>query len=327
MDIQRIEETIYRIPIPVPFPMKYVFCYLFKEENGWTVVDTGLNYSEAREAWTAAFAEIGVKPALIQKIYLTHFHPDHFGLAGWLQEQTEADVYISQKDFQMAHRVWSRESVQAEEIMEMCQRHGMPADLSEQIKKQMNQLHRHVLPLPKLTVLQEAKVTLGGYLWEVISTPGHSDGLVCFYQPEKRLLLAADHVLDKITPNISLWPGASVNPLQDYFDSLQKIRFLDVNKTLPAHGHMIDHLSQRVQEIIDHHHSRLKEMSALAKDGCTAYEVAQKVFSHKKLNAHQWRFAMAETLAHLEFLVSTGELTKVNGRTAVQYMAPSPIGT
>ncbi|KKB36638.1 MBL fold metallo-hydrolase [Bacillus thermotolerans] len=326
MDIQQIDETTYRLPIPVPFPMKYVYCYLFKEPSGWTIVDTGVNYPPAKEAWEEAFAELGVAAGSVQRIYLTHFHPDHFGLAGWLQEKTDAAVYISEEDFHMSRRVWGKDSRQAEHIAVMCKQNGVPDELTEQIKQQMEKLQKNVAPLPNLTVLKEAHVILGGVSWEVIKTPGHSDGLICFFQPEKQLLLAADHVLDKITPNVSLWPGASRNPLQDYLRSLDKVCALNVNKALPAHGGLIADLSGRVEEIMAHHEERLKNMFQLSHDGKTAYEVASEVFRHKELNAHQWRFAMAETLAHLEFLVSRGELTRQEG-TVIQYTAASPVSS
>ncbi|HWO97006.1 MAG TPA: MBL fold metallo-hydrolase [Bacillus sp. (in: firmicutes)] len=319
VDIQLIEENIYRVPIPVPFPMKYVYCYLFKEKDGWSLVDAGFHYPEAVEAWNHAFSYLSLDPKQIRSIYITHFHPDHFGLAGWMQEVTGAPVFISAEDFAMVNRVWGEDSKQAGRIAVMCKQNGVPEELADQIERHMEKLRKHVLPLPSLTVLNDQEVMLGEQVWRVIPTPGHSDGLICFYQPEKQLLLAADHVLDKITPNISLWPGCRSNPLQDYFNSLNKVSSLNVHMALPAHGGVISHLSKRIDDIILHHEKRLDEMFTLVKEGQTAYQVAEGVFGHKNLTPHQWRFAMAETLAHLEFLVSTEKLVKVANGNIIQY--------
>lgn len=305
-----MNEQIYRIPIPVPFPMKYVYCYLIEGSQGWDLIDTGLNYAAAREAWQQAFTQLRIEPQSIRAIYLTHFHPDHFGLAGWLQQWTGAPVYLSSEDLQMVNRVWGAESIQAKRIRELYLQHGVPQELALQIMEQMEHLNKHVHPLPVITPMVEKEVVFGEETWQVIHTPGHSDGHLCFYHAGERLLLAADHILAKITPNISLWPGCRPNPLDDYLHSLEKMVGLDVERVLPAHGAIVTNLAQRIQEMIVHHEERLAYMYELAREGRTAYQVADATFSHKELTPHQWRFAMAETLAHLEYLVAAGRLMK-----------------
>lgn len=311
MEIQHVDNQLVRVGVPVPFPMKYVYCYLFRDENEWTLIDVGFNYSEARDTWLKVFQELHIAPTQIRKIYLTHFHPDHTGLAGWMQELTGATVYISQTDLDMMNRVWGSNSSQVQKVGEMCQQNGVPIKLVDEIKEHMEKLNQHVYPQPTLTQLEEKEIELGGKRWEVIETPGHSDGHICFYQKEDQTLLAGDHVLDKITPNVSLWPIGHPNPLKNYIASLQKVRLLQVKKALTAHGKVVTDLSQRVDEILIHHDERLERMRLLAR-GTTAYQVAEQLFNDRELTPHQWRFAMAETLAHLEFLVQEGKLNKIN---------------
>ncbi|OMP67322.1 MBL fold metallo-hydrolase [Domibacillus epiphyticus] len=320
MTIQQIDETMYRVAIPVPFPMKYVYCYVFKEPDGWSIVDTGLNNNEAAKAWEDVFFSLGIEEDRVNAIVITHFHPDHFGLSGWLQEKTGAPVYISNTDEQMVHRVWGEGSRQAEKVGEMCREHGAPPELAKSIEHNMKRLSKFVHPLPKLTVLPENKITLGGNVWEIIETPGHSDGLICLYQREKHYLLAADHVLDKITPNISLWPDCDKNPLQNYFESLKKVQNLNVDITLTAHGNIVNHLAVRVEEIFVHHEKRLEQIEMLVNDGWTAYEVASYLFENRKLTTHQWRFAIAEIVAHLEYLVFEKRVVKEVKENKYVYM-------
>ncbi|EQB94916.1 lactamase [Geobacillus sp. A8] len=319
IEMEWIGDEMYRVPIPVPFPMKYVYCYVGRETDGWSIVDVGFRYPEAISAWEAVFRQLGIKPRHVQAIYITHFHPDHFGLAGWMQQQTEAPVWISEPDYAMAERVWGEESVQASEVGAMFRRHGVPDELVTDIEESMWKLSLRVSPFPVLTVLDRSEIVLGQRRWAVIPVPGHSDGLISFYQPESRQLLASDHVLDRITPNISVWPGAYPNPLEQYFASLRKVEELEVDVALPAHGAVIRQFRERISDIFRHHEQRLQKMKTLATSGRTAYEVAHLVFGHKPLTVHQWRFAVAETLAHLEYLVSVGELQKEEHRHAIVY--------
>ncbi|MEB3751782.1 MBL fold metallo-hydrolase [Geobacillus sp. FSL W8-0032] len=320
--VETIGEGMYRVPIPVPFPMKYVYCYVCQEADGWSIVDVGFRDREAMRAWESAFRELGIKPRHVRAIYLTHFHPDHFGLAGWMQQQTEAPVWISAPDYHMAERVWGEEGIQAGEVAALFRRHGAPEELTAQMEKDMWKLSMRVSPLPVLTVLDASDIVLGQRRWTIVPVPGHSDGLISFYQPELRQLVASDHVLDRITPNIGVWPGADPNPLQQYFTSLRKVEELEVDIAWPAHGGAIHQFRERVSAIVRHHGQRLQAIKALATARVTAYDIARRLFDHKRLNPTQWRLAIAETLAHLEYLVSTGELEKEEYQHVVFYQQP-----
>jgi glyoxylase-like metal-dependent hydrolase (beta-lactamase superfamily II) len=174
--------------------------------------------------------------------------------------------------------------------------------------------------MPELKILDEPNVVIADERWEVIHTPGHSDGHLCFYHTTKKYLLVGDHVLDKITPNISLWPGCSLNPLEDYIQSLNKIGELDIEKAFPAHGKVLTDVKTRIKELILHHDERIKYMESITRSGKTAFEVAIATFGAKKLSPHQWRFAMAETLAHLEHSVYKGNLQKrTEDRNVIYY--------
>ncbi|WP_031409026.1 MBL fold metallo-hydrolase [Geobacillus vulcani] len=320
--VETIGEGMYRVPIPVPFPMKYVYCYVYQEADGWSIVDVGFRDREAMRAWESAFRELGIKPRHVRAIYLTHFHPDHFGLAGWMQQQTEAPVWISAPDYHMAERVWGEEGIQAGEVAALFRRHGAPEELTSEMEKEMWKLSMRVSPLPVLTVLDASEIVLGQRRWTIVPVPGHSDGLISFYQPELRQLVASDHVLDRITPNIGVWPGADPNPLQQYFASLRKVEELEVDIAWPAHGAAIHQFRERVGAIARHHGQRLQAIKALATARVTAYDIAWHLFHHKRLTPTQWRLAIAETLAHLEYLVSTGELKKEEHQHVVFYQQP-----
>lgn len=310
MNKYHVQDNIYRIPVPVPFPMKYIYCYLIKGNQGWTLIDAGFNYEEARLFWLEVFTDLNIQPKEIKTIYLTHYHPDHLGLAGWMQALTGAPVYISPTEYAMVDKTWGPESIQLEKMREMSLANGVPEELTEQLVFQMGKMEAHVSPLPELTKLEAESVAFDEKEWQVIETPGHSDGHLCFYEPVNKIILVGDHILDKITPNISLWPDCNPNPLETYLHSLRKISTLDIYKAYPAHGRVIDNVHSRIEQLLVHHEERLDKMAELVKQEKTAFQVADEVFSHRELNAHQWRFALAETLAHLEYLFLAGRLEK-----------------
>jgi glyoxylase-like metal-dependent hydrolase (beta-lactamase superfamily II) len=310
MNIEKVDFNGYRIGIPVPFPMKYIYCYLFKEKDGYILIDAGFNYKPAKETWHEVFQKLKINPNEIKTIYLTHFHPDHSGLAGWMQQLTGATVYIHEIDIQMMERVFGKDSVQSKQMRQMVLNHGVPQKLSEEIAEHMDKITNHVLPLPTMLPIGE-EVEFAERKWKVILIPGHSSGHIGFYQEDEKLLISGDHILDKITPNISLWPGGSQQPLHDYVDSLQKVRELGVQKVLPAHGNIIHRVNKRIDELIEHHEDRLSAMEELAKSR-TAYQIAEDIFSHKDLTPHQWRFAIAETVAHLEYLTFEKRISKAD---------------
>ena len=137
MNIEQIDLNGYRIGIPVPFPMKYVYCYLFENNHDYVLIDVGFNYKAAKEAWEEVFKQLNIKPTNIKTIYLTHFHPDHSGLTGWMQKLTGANVYMHEVDAKMIDRVWGKESVQTMHMKERILDHGVPKQLSDDIIEHM----------------------------------------------------------------------------------------------------------------------------------------------------------------------------------------------
>ncbi|HET9222381.1 MAG TPA: MBL fold metallo-hydrolase, partial [Roseiflexaceae bacterium] len=173
-------------------------------------------------------------------------------------------------------------------------------------------------PLAATTVLAAgARLRIGGREFQAISTPGHSDGHLAFYCSEERLLLCGDTVLTKITPNISLWPHGRPNPLADFLRTLDVLGRIAVELALPGHGPLITVFGQRLAELRAHHHERLLAVERAAGGGGTAFVVCTAIFPTEQLNAHQIRFAMAETLAHLEYLVDVGRLARVDGEQVI----------
>ena len=309
----QITEDIYQVQLPLPFALKIVNCYLLRGENGWTILDTGLNTTLARETWLQAFTELGIKPNQIEQIVVTHYHPDHFGLAGWLQNWASEngtgvmpDVVMSDIDYETARTIWWRdESGMMGSWADFWQACGVPKDTGEELLTHSNNTRELTLPLPSVvkTIQAGSVLKMGARRFNVLPAPGHTDGQIIFYDADGRLLLSGDHVLMKITPNISLWPLTAPNPLGRYLHSLRELQALDVQLALPGHRALIRNWQERLEQLLVHHDERLDKMYNAVKDGHdTPYEVTKAVFRFNRLSSHEIRFAVTETLAHLVLL-------------------------
>lgn len=307
MTVQAITADIYQVRLPLPFALRYVNCYLLAGEAGWTIVDAGLNTADGRETWHMALTELGIQFSDIQQIVLTHAHPDHYGLAGWLQQEAQGvpPVLMSPREAELAHWVWQEEVGWTEAVTSFWRQCGIPDEVVTAVVTETDRTRQRTRPHPQTiqTIEPDTTIKLGNRQFQVIHTPGHSDGQIIFYDAAERLLLCGDHVLQRITPNISLWPFGEPDPLGRYLHSLSQIAQLDVNLALPGHGPLIHDLRGRIRELQTHHAERLGVMATAVNGSATPYAISQRVFDFDKLSIHEKRFAVSETLAHLEYLV------------------------
>ena len=314
MTVQAITTDIYQCTLPLPFALRSVNCYLLRGDAGWTVIDCGLNTPQGREIWQAVFTELGFRPTDIEQIVLTHSHPDHYGLAGWLQAEADGrpPVRMSPREAELAHFVWQEDEGWSEAVSTFWRNCGIPDELVTAVVNETDRTRQRTKPHPQTieTIAPGTTIRLGQRHCQAIHTPGHSDGHLVFYDAQDGLLLCGDHVLQKITPNISLWPFGEPDPLGRYLRSLAEIAQLDVRLALPGHGPLITDLRGRIGELATHHEQRLAVMAAAVNGRATPYDISQQVFGFDTLSIHEKRFAVSETLAHLEYLAGQGRLTK-----------------
>ncbi len=303
-------EDITRVSLPLPFPLKVIHSYLIRGSNGYTIIDTGLNYPESRSVWEKTKEEMGWKWSQVERIVLTHYHPDHYGMAGFLQQRTGAPVYVSRTDYEQAQLFWGEGSEQPEVLARFFAWHGLTGDILSEIPAHLRSFNKWVEPHPTPTFIAGGeKILLGDREYQIFHTPGHADGHLSFYDPEREWLIGGDFLLPRITPNISLWPGCDPDPLATYLKTLDKMASLPVKKVFPSHGPVFEHYKERINELRKHHQQRLEEMKNKVGNGSHAMKICNEHFGHN-LSIHNLRFALSETLAHLEYLVNQGELKR-----------------
>ncbi|MFC2949653.1 MBL fold metallo-hydrolase [Virgibacillus sediminis] len=292
---------LYSVTLDLPFRLDHVNCFMAEGSDGWTVIDAGLHNEETLARWKKELAGREVAEILV-----THYHPDHYGFAGRLQEWTGARVRMSRTDANLGLQAWRPEFIK--KLQDNYILAGIPGEMGRRMANNTENFIPRVTPYPKVTdFLEEGeKLAIGPHDYEVIFTPGHSDGLVTFFNREENILLSTDHILPKITPNISYWFHGNPDPLKSYLDSLKKIKRLDAELVVPSHGLPFYGANERIDEIQKHHGKRLEETLESISCGATVYQACLKLF-RKDLTIHEIRFAIGETLSHLEYLRYQGE--------------------
>ena len=297
----RLEDGIRRLTLPLPTGPKHVHCYLV---DG-TLFDTGLGLGEA--PWESAG---------IERIAITHFHPDHVGGAAAAANATGAPVFQGGLDYAQCERVWGSRDW-PERMAAWFTRHGVPAHVADDLIEQGHAFAPFIRYALDPELLYEGS-TLAG--WNVVELPGHADGHLGFLRDG--VLIAGDHLLDRISPAVGLYPDSRPDPLGDYLASLERTIELAPEIVYPGHGEPISNAAERARELIAHHRERLDDTAgALKNKGRTAYEISLDVFG-SELGPTQRRFAVAETLSHLERLVREGRAGRSGDDGTVTYTAP-----
>jgi glyoxylase-like metal-dependent hydrolase (beta-lactamase superfamily II) len=281
----QLEDGIRRLTLPLPTGPKHVHCYLV---DG-TLFDTGLGLGAA--PWASVEVE---------RIAITHFHPDHVGGAAAAAAETGAPVFQGGLDYAQCERVWGSEDW-PERMAAWFTKHGVPAPVADDLIEQGHAFAAFIRYALDPELLYEGSELAG---WSVVELPGHADGHLGFLRDG--VLVAGDHLLDKISPAVGLYPESRPDPLGDYLASLERTVELAPRIVYPGHGEPIHDAAARARELIAHHRQRLDQTrQILGQLGLSPFEISLKLFGDD-LPPTQRRFAVAETLSHLERLVREG---------------------
>jgi glyoxylase-like metal-dependent hydrolase (beta-lactamase superfamily II) len=294
-------DDVRRLTLPLPTGPKHVHCYLV---DG-TLFDTGLGLGEA--PWSSV---------AIERIAITHFHPDHVGGAAGAAAATGAPVFQGGLDYAQCERVWGSDDW-PERMAAWFLKHGVPREIADELIEQGHAFAAFVHYALDPNLLYEGSTVAG---WEVVELPGHADGHLGFLRDG--VLIGGDHLLQRISPAIGLYPESRPDPLGDYLASLARTIELAPRIVYPGHGEPIDDAAARARELLDHHQRRLDETEQLLEDkGQTSYDISLSLFG-TELGPTQRRFAVAETLSHLERLVREGRAARAEADGTVTYTGP-----
>jgi glyoxylase-like metal-dependent hydrolase (beta-lactamase superfamily II) len=300
--------------LDLPFRLNHVNIYVFDDDGGWTIFDTGIGDAVTQAAWQQMLGgRLAGRP--VRRIICSHHHPDHVGMVGWLAQQTGAPLHISETEYLLAEYYASNpEAIDGDVFRRLYLGHGVSAEMTEDLLSRGHNYQRITTGVPDTFVALRsgASLTIGGRRFEVMTGGGHSSDQAMLFCADESLFVAADQVLPRITPNIGIsgmQPDA--DPLGHYLISLTAIQRAvpDSALVLPGHDWPFDNLHERIRSLIAHHGERCDMIvAACRRDGWrTAGDLVSVLFP-QVLDLHQRSFAFAETVAHVNYLLGTGQL-------------------
>jgi len=288
------------VELPLPFELGTLNVFFLSRGNGFVLIDAGMDTPECLRALDSARASLGFEWSRMDELVISHYHPDHTGLAPRLLRLSGARLRISPVESE-TRRLLSDGGAEEQWERGILHDAGVPAPVIDQIELSIAPVRCGFRPLPTdLPTEAGAALMTDAGEFEIVITPGHSRGHLCLYNRRHRVLFSGDHMLEKISPNIGWHPG--IDALGEYLESLRAVAELDVDLVLPSHGQPFsDHRAWIARAIASHQRRCDKLEEALARGPATPFELT-RVLWPRDLPPFHLRFAVFETLAHLEHL-------------------------
>jgi glyoxylase-like metal-dependent hydrolase (beta-lactamase superfamily II) len=300
--------------MPLPFQLNHINLWLLEDGADWVIVDTGVRNKETMALWESVFART-LNGRKVSRVIVTHLHPDHVGLAGWLCKKFDAPLLMSRTDYLLCRTlVMDTGRPAPDEGVRFYKAAGFPDDAIESYKQRFGGFGMGVYHLPQSYVrLREGQtLSIGGRRWRIVVGRGHAPEHVCLWSPEDGLMISGDQVLPRISSNVSVHPTEpEANPLQDWLDSCAEIRSRIPDGTLvfPAHGEPFRGVGVRMTQLIDGHEEGMVKLHALCREPKRAVDVFPALF-RARITAGNFGMATGESIAHLNCLIGRGMMRR-----------------
>ena len=311
-ELIEVGPGIFWVRMPLPISLNHINLWLLEEQDGWTLVDTGMATEDTKALWEEIFStHLNSKP--VKQVIVTHMHFDHLGLAGWLVEKWGATLCMSRTEY-LSSRVIINEikSDPPEATVAFFRAAGVEESILDEFKVRFNNRSDFVSPLPshykRLTDNQVLQI--GSLQWTVIIVEGHSPEHICLHCKSLNIMIAGDQILPRISPNISVRPDEPrANPLHNFLRSCESLKNR-LNKDvliLPSHGDPFYGVHLRLQDMINEHKKGLQDLLEFCSQPRSVAEVFPILFK-SKINIGNMVIAVGEAVANLNYLVSSKEL-------------------
>ena len=315
---------IHRLAIPTPFAVGRVNVYLIEDEP-LTLVDTGPNSGTSFDALQRGLAELGRELEEIELVILTHQHIDHLGLVSIVASRSGAEVAAIDTAVPVVERYSEEAAADDEYALELMLRHGIPEDVATALRSVTSAFHAWGSTAKVTRVLRDGdSITFRDRKLDVHFRPGHSPTDTVFHDPERRMLIAADHLLKRISSNPLVTRPAEGRPrrqaLVEYLDSLKQTRDMELDLVLPGHGDPITDHRALIDKRFDLHRRRAEKLHRLiAERSRSAYELAQSLWGD--IAVTQAYLMLSEVLGHTDLLLNAGRVREVESDGVVRFEA------
>jgi len=292
--------------------------YLVRSQDGYMLVDTGWDTPQAVKSMEDQLAGARIDFKDIKRVFMTHGHVDHLGMAWRFKTSHNAVTYLHQNEIELVKIRFKDRDNFIPMTDAFLLTHGVPA-------AELTPPDFQIPAVPKLiepdVLLKGGEVIpCGEYTFRVINTPGHTPGHVSLYEPQNKILISGDVLLPTIATNAAFHVQHVGNPLKQYMTTLTTLRQLDINLVLPAHEYVFSNPRPRIDELIEKQQRRGADILKLFKDGQphNAYDISRTLSWSPKTRTTRWpglsswdkRFALLLTVAHLEELAGEGKVSR-----------------
>ena len=312
-ELREVAPGVHWLRMPLPFKLDHINLWLLEDDDGWTIVDTGIALDDVKEAWERIFAtRFDGRP--LKRVIVTHFHPDHMGLAGWLTERFGVPLWAPLAEWAFA-RMLSLDTGPgyAAGLRRFYAAAGFDEDMLAVIDRRGNSYSKRIstVPVALRRIRDSEAFPINGHDWRVIVGTGHAPEHACLFCADLGVLISGDQILPRISPNVSVWPQEpEADPLRLFLDSLTRFQPLPADTlVLPSHDWPFRGLHGRLDELAHHHDQRLEETLEICAEPRTGVEVLRRLFT-RELDTHQLFFAAGESLAHLHHLMGQGRMDR-----------------
>lgn len=310
-----VAKDVFWARMPLPMSLKWINIWLLRDNDDYVIIDTGMKSGETESAWNELFAN-SLKGAKISRIIATHMHPDHVGMIGWLCDKTTAPLFMSRLEY-ITCRMLVADTGRAapSAAIEFYEKAGWGEAQIKDYREKFGGFGRIVHQLPDTfhRIEDGDIIEIGANKWLAIGANGHSPEHICLYCEKLGVLISGDQILPKISPNVSVFPTEPfANPLKDFLDSCAKLRKILPEDTLilPSHIAPFTGAHNRLDALIAHHQTALERLFAFCIDeGKNVIDCCSVLFK-KAVTSDAIGMATGEAIAHLNFLIAEGKMTR-----------------
>lgn len=319
--VEQLADGLWSVPVPIPDnPLRYTSSYAFASGGGLVLLDTGWNAEDSWQALVAGLESIGAALPDVRGVLVSHMHFDHVGLAGRVREASGAWVAMHPADRAVLASAELRdpERAVARQLAFLRKLGASAGEAAAAVGPVAEYKGFSAIAVPDQELTDGDIADVPGWRLRAVHTPGHTPGHLCFVDEAAQRLFAGDHILPRITPNISVHAAERVDPLAQYLESLAKVRDLPVDEVMPAHEWRFRGLAQRADDIATHHEHRLAELLAAiaANPDATSWDLAGQLTWSRSWDQYSGRMrisAVTETAAHVLELLRRGLISTAGG--------------
>lgn len=309
-EAQEVAPGVFWMRMPLMGALQFINVWAIRDGDGWAIVDTGMQTSPTSKAWRKVIAEgLGDRP--ITRVFVTHLHPDHVGLAGWITRKFHCRMWMTRLEYLQCRMLVADTGREApQDAMDFYRAAGWDEEALEHYQSKFGGFGKAVYQLPDSyhRIADGNEIRIGDHIWRVVVGSGHSPEHACLYCPDLKLLISGDQVLPRISSNVSVFPTEpDGDPLTDWLTSLARIKTLvpDDVLVLPAHNDPFIGLHARLDHLIRGHERGLDRLEKTLAEPKRSIDVFGSLFA-RKIGLDLLGMATGESLAHLNCLLGRG---------------------